>query len=195
MGDWYINYISIKSLILTNQNHHPQHLCYCAAYAKMLPTFLGSSRAPLMLTDSASQCQWYRPCSFLPALAPAQICCQGAEAGAEGVIYIRSYTHPLEAPQPWPSTLPASQPSLTPCFVFRRSLGASNRQTLGEPALLFPRGPQACRVPSVTGRPHLNLESPSHTLSLLFPTENVMSSSQGTHTCRGLSPSAGATGS
>lgn len=115
MGDWYINYISIKSLILTNQNYHPQHLCYCAAYVKVLPAFLDSSRAPLMLTNSAFPCQWYRPCTFLPALAPAQIFCEGAEVGAEGVIYLWSYTHPLEAPQPWPSTLAASQPSLTPC--------------------------------------------------------------------------------
>ena len=51
-----------------------------------------------MLTDSASHCQWCQLCTFLPALASAQICCQGAEAGAEGVIYIWSYTHPLEAP-------------------------------------------------------------------------------------------------
>lgn len=79
--------------------------------------------------------------------------------------------------------------------IFRRSLGPSNRQILGEPALLFPRWAQACRVPSVTSRPHLNLESPSHTLSFLFPAGNVMSSSQGTHTCKGLSRSAGATGS
>lgn len=148
-----------------------------------------------MLTDSASHYQWCRPCTFLPALAPAQICCQGAEAGAEDVIYIWSYTHPLEAPIATTQHTACFPTFTDTMFVFGRSPGPSNRQILGGPALLFPRGAQACSVPSVTGRPHLNLESPSDTLSLLFPAGNVMSSSQGTHTCKGLSPSAGATGS
>uniref|UniRef100_A0A8B9YLK3 Argininosuccinate lyase n=1 Tax=Bos mutus grunniens TaxID=30521 RepID=A0A8B9YLK3_BOSMU len=67
----------------------------------------GRSRNDQVVTDLRL---WMRQnCSMLSALLCELIrtMVDRAEAGAEGVIYIRSYTHPLKAPQPRPSTLHA----------------------------------------------------------------------------------------